>query len=91
MGVRSPSTEFDYLGRMTMHGYAQGLEAGAPRAFGSMGGVLSAAQDMASKNAAGYDGSNGVTVSVKKPASYDEYQDAVAAQQAAARKAQFRH
>jgi hypothetical protein len=93
LGIHSPSDEFDYLGRMTWAGFGRGAERAAAGTFGSMsgsmGGVLSAAQDMAQKNAPGYDGASGETVSVKKP-SYEDYQAAQQAQQDAAdRKASF--
>lgn len=77
LGVHSPSTEFDYLGRMTWAGFGQGSQRGAAGTFGSMGasmgGVLSAAQDMAQKNAPGYDGAQGETVTVKKPQQAMQY------------------
>jgi hypothetical protein len=72
LGIHSPSTEFDYLGRMTWAGFGQGSEKAASGAFGSMagsmGGVLSAAQNQARKTSMDYDGSSGETVTVKRPA-----------------------
>lgn len=92
LGIHSPSEEFDYLGRMTWAGFGRGSDREAPRTFGAMsdhmGGALSGAQGQARKFGYDYQDSNpGVTVSVKKPATPEEYQQA---QQAAAeRKASF--
>jgi len=70
LGIHSPSTEMDYLGRMTWRGFGQGQEREAAGTFGSMsnamGRVLSGAQDQAQRFAPDYDGSSGATVTVKR-------------------------
>ncbi len=78
--AHSPSRKYDYLGRLIPQGLAQGIEADSGHTFGAMTNMLSAQEDMASKYAPGYDGSSGVTVSVRKAATQANADDA--AQQA---------
>ncbi len=85
--AHSPSRKYDYLGRLIPQGLAQGIEADSDHTFGAMNKMLTAQEDMASKYAPGYDGSTGVTVSIRKSATQANADDA-AAQQAAANPAQ---
>jgi hypothetical protein len=68
LGVHSPSTEFDYLGRMTSRGFGQGVERDSHHTFGAMDNMLTGAQDMASKFSPGYDGSVPAVITVRRKA-----------------------
>ena len=72
LGVKSPSEEFDYIGRMAMAGFGQGIARGAAGSFGALGNVLDTHQAMTARigqGGFGYDNTNtrATTVSMNRP------------------------
>lgn len=88
LGVHSPSTEFDYLGRMTGTGFGQGYQSSMADSFGSMRSSMGSMTAKLGREGFGYDnmlGGDAPTISVRRAATTKaDSDDAQAAQEAAA-------